>query len=142
MADYVLDKGFPVLATYNSSAVAGVTNYRVVKLASTGIDIQTTASAAAGYVGVVQENIDAVKVATGKTIADVRVAGVSWVFVAASGTAPTIGSRCMAGAGGGVVVAATTGSSVLGIVIGATTITQTIANGDLIEVLLTPGVLF
>lgn len=141
MADYVLDKGYPVLSTYNSSSANGVQKYRCVKITTTGIDLQAVATAG-NIAYVVMEDIDAVKVATGKTVANVRMVGVAPVFVAASGTAPTLGNRCMAGTGGGVVAATGATAQVLGIVVGATSLNQTIANGDLIYVLLTPGTQF
>ena len=100
---YVLDKAFEVLATYNSSAAAGVLAYRcVAAVAATGkIDLNATATARS--MGVVQENIDATKVALGKAQADVRLLGITKVrvsdtpgtivigsVVAASGTLPTL----------------------------------------------------
>lgn len=145
MADYILDKGYPVLSTYNSSAAAGVTAFRVVKFSPTAgqpfIDLQTASAATNTNVGVVQENIDAAKVATGKAIADVRVLGVSKVVV--NGTPGTInyGTRVMAGAAGGVIAAATAGSQIVGIVVGMSTTTNAAA-GDLVDVLLTPGAQF
>jgi len=42
-ANYVLDKGYPVLSTYNGSSTNGVTPFRVVKFSSAKIDLQTTA---------------------------------------------------------------------------------------------------
>jgi hypothetical protein len=142
MADYILDKGFPVLSTYNGSNVAGVTAFRVVKLTTTGIDLCTDAVAATAALGVVQENVDQVKVATGKVNAGVRLLGSSKVYVNAGAGAITVGTRVMCGNAGGVVPAATTGSRVLGVVIGGTTLAGTISPGDIIDVLLTPGAQF
>ncbi len=145
MADYILDKGFPVLSTYNSSAAAGVTPYRIVKMSGAGsgfIDLCTDATATTLQIGVVQEQIDQTKVVLGKTTADVRILGTSKVVVNGTPGTINIGTRVMCGAAGGVIAAATTGSKVLGIVIGATTLTGTIAAGDIVDVLLTPGVLF
>jgi len=136
-SNYVLDKGFPVLSTYNSSAAAGVLAYRVVKWSSTAIDLQTAATATSGTLGVVQESIDAAKVATGKVVADVRLLGITKVLVTTA-TSLAIGVRVMAGAGGGVVLATTT-NQVLGIIVGVGT-SGTITAGDLIDVLLVPGV--
>src|SRR6185295_19481649 len=118
-SNYVLDKGFPVLSTYNSSAAAGVLAYRVVKWSSTAIDLQTAATATSGTLGVVQESIDAAKVATGKVVADVRLLGITKVLVTTA-TSLAIGVRVMAGAGGGVVLATTT-NQVLGIIVGVGT---------------------
>lgn len=141
-SNYVVDKGFPVLSTYNSSAAAGVTQYRVVKVASTGlIDLATNATATSGNVGVVQDNIDAAKVATGKAVASVRVMGISKVVVQTA-TSVTIGARVMCGSAGGAIVAATAGSEVLGIVVGSNASAGTISAGDIVDVLLTPKVQF
>lgn len=141
-SNYVLDKGFPVLSTYNSSNVNGVQAFRCVKVATTGlIDVAADAVATNGNIGIVQENIDAAKVATGKAIADVRLLGISKVIVGVA-TGITIGKRVMNGTGGAAILAATTGSQVLGIVVGSNATQGTIATGDLIDVMLTPGVLF
>lgn len=141
-SNYVLDKGFPVLSTYNSSAAAGVLAFRGVKQNTTGlIDLAVDAVATNGNIGVVQENVDAVKVATGKVIADVRLMGITKVVVGVA-TGITLGKRVMIGTGGAAILAATTGSQVLGIVVGTDPSAGTVAAGDLIDVLLTPGVLF
>lgn len=141
-SNYVLDKGFPVLSTYNSSNANGVQAFRVVKVASTGlIDLATNATATSGNVGVVQENIDAAKVATGKAVADVRVMGISKVVVQTA-TSLAIGARVMCGSAGGAIVAATAGSEVLGIIVGSNSSAGTIAAGDIVDVLLTPKVQF
>src|SRR2546421_3266876 len=107
MADYILDKGFQVLSTYNSSAAGGVTRYRAVKLAvsssTTFIDLNVAATTMS--IGVVQEDIDQVKVATGKAVAGVRLLGVSWCYVQ-TGTSIVIGSRVTVGNAGGLVIAA------------------------------------
>jgi hypothetical protein len=136
-SNYLLDKGFPVLSTYNSSAAAGVLAYRVVKWSSTGIDLQTAATPTTFTLGVVQENVDQAKVATGKAVADVRLAGITKVLVTTA-TSLQIGARVMAGASGGVVFATTT-NQVLGIIVGVGT-SGTITAGDLVDVLLVPGV--
>jgi hypothetical protein len=141
-SNYVLDKGFPVLSTYNSSSASGVQAFRGVKVATTGtIDLAVDAVATSGNVGVVQENVDATKVATGKVIADVRLMGISKVIVGVA-TGITIGKRVMIGTGGAAILAATAGSSVLGIVVGTDPSAGTIAANDLIDVLLTPGAQF
>ena len=145
MADYLLDKSYPVLTTYNSSAAAGVLNYRVVKMSGAGsglIDLCTDATATTLQMGVVQENVDQAKVATGKAVANVRVQGVTKVVVNATPGTINVGTRVMCGSTGGVIAAATTGSKVLGVCVGATSNTGTIAAGDIIDVQLTPGVLF
>ena len=141
-SNYVLDKGFAVLSTYNSSSANGVTAFRVVKLATTGtIDLATNATATSNNIGVVQEAVDVAKVATGKVVADVRLLGISKVVVQTAASI-TIGARVMCGSAGGAIVAATTGSEVLGIVVGSNVAAGTISAGDIIDVLLTPKVLF
>lgn len=141
-SNYVLDKGFPVLSTYNSSNASGVTAFRVVKcIAATGtIDLAVAATATALQVGVVQENVDRAKVATGKVVADVRLLGITKVVV--DGTPGTInhGTRVMCGAAGGVIVGATAGSYLVGIAVGVPS--GTAVAGDIIDVLLTPGAAF
>jgi len=133
-ANYVLDKGFEVLSTYNSSAAAGVTAYRCVAMSTTTGKIDLNATATAVSIGVVQENVDASKVATGKVITKVRVADTPGTIVLGSRVAPS-GTGANAG---GVKLAVTT-NAVLGIVVGPCPI-GTPAAGDLIDVLLTPGV--
>lgn len=141
-SNYVLDKGFAVLSTYNSSNANGVTAFRAVKVASDGtIDLAVDATATSGNVGVVQENVDRAKVATGKVIADVRLLGISKVVVQTA-TSLAIGKRVMPGSAGGAIIAATTGSQVLGIIVGSNVSAGTIGAGDIVDVLLTPGVLF
>lgn len=141
-SNYVLDKGFAVLSTYNSSAAAGVTAYRVVKVASTGlIDLATNATATSGNIGVVQEAVDAAKVATGKAVVDVRLLGISKVVVQTA-TSLAIGAKVMCGSAGGAIVAATAASEVLGIIVGSNASAGTIAAGDIVDVLLTPKVQF
>lgn len=140
--NYILSKGFPVLATYNSSAAAGVTAYRAVKFAVTGgkqfIDLNVAATV--WSIGVVQENIDQVKVATGKTVANVAVEGITKMYANATPGAIVLGSPIMVGNAGGAVLA--TGSSTnfyIGICVGLSVPGGTVAAGDLIDVLLTPG---
>lgn len=142
--DYVVNKGFPVITTYNSSAAAGVVAYRVVKWdnSNKGIDLCTDATATTLQLGVVQENVDQVKVATGKVLANVAIQGVAAVTVNATPGTINIGTRVMCGNAGGAIAAATTGSKVLGICVGMTVAGGTVAAGDIIYVQLTPGVLF
>jgi hypothetical protein len=130
----VLDKGFKVLSTYNSSAAAGVTIYRGVKFAS-GDTIDLNVAASTLGIGVVQERIDQADVATGKAVANVRMLGITKLYVQ---TAASIvqGSRLTLGNAGGAVIAAT-GNQQIGICL----TTGTIAAGDLIDVLLTPGLI-
>jgi hypothetical protein len=134
-ANTVLDKALPVLATYNSSAAAGVLANRFVKFGATAGTIDLNAATTTRSIGVVMENIDATKVATGKATADVRMMGIATVIVTTA-TSIVLGSLVMSSSTGGAVLAATTGNIPLGVVVG---ITGTITAGDLIQVLLTPG---
>lgn len=141
-AGYVLDKGFPVLATYNGSSTNGVTPYRAVKPAVSGgvsyIDLDVAATTQP--LGVVQETIDATKVATGKAVADVRLLGITKMYANTTPGAIAIGSPIAVGNAGGAVLAATGGTNyVIGICVGMTAPGGTVAAGDLIDVLLTPS---
>lgn len=140
-ANYVLDKGFPVLSTYNSSAAAGVLAYRCVVANSTTGYIDVNATATVANTGVVQENLDQAKVATGKTVAGVRLLGISLVRVADTPGSIVIGSKVAAsgtsGNVGGVKLAVSTNVP-LGTVVGMAG-SNAVAAGDLISVLLTPG---
>ncbi|MET0466937.1 MAG: hypothetical protein ABW007_27500 [Chitinophagaceae bacterium] len=130
MANFVLDKGFLALSTYNSSAVAGVLAYRFVKFGAGGtIDIQSASNAV--NVGVVMEQADQAKVATGKATLNVRMIGIAKVIVGTGGV--TQGARVMSSTTGTAITAATSGNFIAGIAL------QTGAVGDLIDVLLTPG---
>lgn len=144
MADYILNKGFTVISTYNSSNANGVTAYRVVKWDNTnkGIDLCTDATGTTLTLGVVTENIDATKVATGKAAASVAVQGVVPVVVNATPGTINIGTRVMCGNAGGVIAAATAGSRVLGVCVGMTVAGGTVSAGDIIQVQLTPGLAF
>lgn len=138
-SNMVLDKGYLVLSTYNSSAAAGVTAFRCVKVdATTGV-IDLNATATAVNVGVVQESVEAAKVATGKVVVDVRLLGITKLRVSDTPGAIVIGSKVAAsgtGANAGGVKLAVATNSPIGIVVG---LTGTVAAGDLIDVLLTPG---
>lgn len=133
-ANFVLDKAWPVLSTYNSSAAAGMLAFRVVGFAAGGtVDINATSTARS--VGVTQENIDAAKIATGKAVADIRMMGISTVLCTTAASI-VLGSLVSPTTSGGVKLAVST-NIVVGVVVG---ITGTIADGNLIQVLLTPGV--
>lgn len=139
-SNFVLDKGFLVLSTYNSSAAAGVTPFRCVAIHATLGTVDLNATATVFSIGVIQEGIDAAKVATGKVVADVRMMGITKVRVADTPGAIVLGSRVApsgTGANAGGVKLAVTTNAVLGICVG---LTGTVAAGDLIDVLLTPGV--
>lgn len=129
-ANYVLDKGFKVLSTYNSSAAAGVLPYRVVKIAAGDtIDLQTASNARS--LGVVQEAVDAVKVVTGKVVAGVRLQGISKCV---AGAAITQGAEVMATSAGKVITAATTGNIVFGRALSAAG-----ADGDYVDIEIISG---
>jgi hypothetical protein len=138
-AQYVLNKGYPVLKTYNSSAAAGVTANRCVKfaVASSKAFVDLNATAATMSLGVVQENIDAVKVAYGQAVANIAILGICKVVVT-TGTSLVLGSKVMAAANGGVILATST-NFVVGVIVGQTVPGGTIAAGDLVDILLTPG---
>lgn len=132
-ANSVLDKAFMVLSTYNSSAAAGVLAFRCVKFAAGGtIDICTADTDR--FLGIVQESVDAAKVLTTKVAADVRLAGISTTFVTTAASI-VLGSPVTMSTAGGVKLAAS-GDIPIGMAVG---ITGTIADSNLIQVLLTPG---
>jgi hypothetical protein len=143
--NYLINKGFPILATYNGSAAAGVTRYRCVKFAVTASTqyVDLNVAATVFTVGIVQEDVDQVKVATGKAVANVAVMGISKAFIASSGTVPVLGDKVTCGAGGGIVKAATGGTNFsIGILIGQFVPGATVAAGDLVDVLLMPTGIF
>jgi hypothetical protein len=133
-ANPTLSKGWKVLATYNGSAAAGVTRFRGVKLAA-GDTIDLNVAASTMGIGVVQEDIDQVDVATGKAVANVMMEGITKLYVQ---TAASIvqGSRLTLGNAGGAVIAAT-GNQQVGINLSSITP----AAGDLIDVWLTPSII-
>lgn len=131
MGNYTdLDKGFTAASTYNSSNANGVQAFYGVRLtASQTIDIVTASTQVA--IGVVQENVDRAKVATGKAVVNVRIEGISRCV---AGAAITIGAEVMFNASGQVITAATAGNRVCGIALQAAG-----ASGDQIDVLLVPA---
>jgi hypothetical protein len=133
-ANMVLDKGFLAISTYNSSAAAGILANRFVKFGATAGTIDLNVASTTRSIGVVMENIDAAKVATGKATADVRMLGIATVVVTTA-TSIVLGSVIASSTTGGAILAASTHVP-LGIVVG---ITGTVTAGDLIQVLLTPG---
>ena len=132
-ATFVIDKAWQPITTYNSSSANGVTAFRLVKAASGGTIDLATADTDIVY-GVVQEALDQTKVASGKYVVDVRMMGITRLYVTTASSI-VLGSRVTTSTGGGVKLAAV-GDIPVGIAVG---ITGTIADGDLIEVLLTPG---
>lgn len=139
-ANYNLDKGYPVLKTYNSSAATGVQKYRAVKFSVSGnlatIDLAT--AHATGGLGIVQEDIDAVKVAYGNAVAGVRLDGISKMIVNSTPGTIVLGSLIAVGSAGGAILAVAS-DLIIGICVGMSVPGGTVAAGDLIDVLLTPG---
>lgn len=136
-SSYGLDKGFGVLTAYSGGTV---NKFRLVKVSTAAapaygqVDLNVIGTTRS--VGVVQEDVDAAKVTTGKAVVDVRLNGITKVFVAATGTVPVLGDRVISGTDGGVVLAAGAGNIPVGVVVGAP---ATVNNGDIVHVLLTPG---
>jgi hypothetical protein len=140
--NYVLDKGYPVLATYNGSAAAGVTRYRAVKfsVAASVARIDLNVAATVWSIGVVQEDIDAVKVAYGNAVANVALMGITKMYANATPGAIVLGSPVMVGNAGGAILATGTSTNfAIGICVGMSVPGGTVAAGDLIDVLLTPS---
>lgn len=132
-ANFVLDKAMPVLSTYNSSSTNGVQAFRLVTWA-TGGTIDLNATSTTRSLGVVQENVDATKIATTKVMADVRILGIT-TLLCTTAASVVLGSIVSPTTNGGVKLAVT-GNIPVGVVVG---ITGTLADGNLIQVLLTPG---
>jgi hypothetical protein len=129
-----LDKGWKVLTTYNSSHADGVTPFRCVKLgAADDIDLNTTDTV--WTVGVVQERVDRTKVATGKVIANVRMGGITKVYVADTPGTVVQGSPLACGSDGGVKLAATGD-----LIVGRCLTFGTSLEGDLVDMLMTSPV--
>jgi len=128
-ANYVLDKGFTALSTYNASSVNGVQAFRLVKItAQDQIDLNVLATTIS--IGVVQEDVDVAKVATGKAVVDVRILGISKVV---AGAAISIGVEVMSDTSGRVITAVTAANRTVGLALQAAA-----AAGDIIDVLLVP----
>jgi adenosylmethionine-8-amino-7-oxononanoate aminotransferase len=128
MSNHVLDKGFVAVSTYNGSAVAGVVAKRFVKLtANQTIDLNVASTTRS--IGVVMESVDAAKVATGKSVVDVRVLGIARVI---AGAILTIGQEVSSSTTGTAIVAAST-HYIVGVAMTAAAV------GDEIDVLLVQG---
>lgn len=127
MANFVLDKGFKVEGS--AAAVA----YRFVGFGTANWSVTVTPTAASVVAGVIMENVDAAKVATGKVIANVRVLGIAPVKV---GATPVVrGTHVATDATGQALPAAAT-NQVVGLAL------ESGAVGDIIDVLLTPAGVF
>jgi len=129
MANFVLDKGYVVASNYASSDVNGVQAFRFVRLTAAQT-IDRCSAITQVPIGVVMENVDVAKVATGKVAADVRLMGIARVVASA---AIAVGAEVSTAADGRAVTAATT-SRVAGIALQAAG-----AGGDQIDVLLVPA---
>lgn len=133
-SNMVLDKGFIALSTYNSSNANGVVKNKLVKFATGGtVDLNVASNTRS--IGVVQDSVEQVKVATGKAPVNVRMMGITAVTCTTAASV-VLGSVVMSSTTGGVLLAATTGNIPIGIVVG---ITGTLADGDTVQVLLCPG---
>ena len=123
MANMVLDKGY--------KTTAAITQFACVVQTADDTVVQA-AAASAFIIGVCQETISAAD-GTSNRVANIRVAGISRAI---NGTAGALarGTRVTSDASGRVV-AATTGKFVVGVVTVAGA-----AQGDIVEIELTPGV--
>jgi hypothetical protein len=132
--NYVLDKGF--LATGGSVAYAFG---EILLLQTDGKSVARAAGALAtgAMVAICQENVDAVKVATGKVVVDSRVLGISRVLCTTA--AIVVGDRIgAAAAASGVAVARTAAAAQPAIVLGIALTAKGTGIG-FVDVLLTPG---
>jgi hypothetical protein len=124
MANYVLDKGMLYQGT--NALVAG----RFVKWGTLPYTFNDASVAGAQVAGVIMENVDAAKSATGKVVADIRMEGIARVT---AGAAIAVGAEVEATATGTVITAsATAGRYVVGVALQAAS-----ASGDSIDVLVT-----
>jgi hypothetical protein len=129
MSNFVLDKGYTAVSTYNTSNANGVVPFFFVRItASQTIDICSAITQVP--IGVVQEAVDRAKVALGKVVVGVRLMGISRVV---AGAAIAIGAEVSTSAAGKAVTAAST-SRVAGIALQAAA-----ADLDQIDVLLVPA---
>src|SRR6266581_555726 len=133
-SDHVLSKGLLV-----DSGAAAITLGQALKIAASGIalpeqpvKVQVATAATDLIIGLAGENVDAVKVATGKAFLTVHILGIAKGVAGAGGV--TIGARLKAAAGGQLVIA--TGGAT-DVVVGIA-LTAGVAN-DIFDVLLTPG---
>lgn len=128
MANFVLDKGFKV------EGVAAAVAYRFVGFGTANWSVTLTPTANGKVVGVLMENVDAAKVATGKVLANVRLMGIAPVKTAAT----IVRGDPIATDATGAAIVATTGATnqVVGIAL------ESGASGDIIDVLLTQAGIF
>jgi methionine aminopeptidase len=124
MANFVLDKG---LLFQGGGAVSA---FFFVKAGTVNYSCAANTTAGGDCIGVVQENVDATKTATGKVVVDSRLMGISRVV---AGAAVAYGVEVMSDASGRAI-AWTTGNRSLGFAMQAAT-----AAGDQIDVLFFPN---
>jgi hypothetical protein len=130
MANYVIDKGYLLLATYNSSAVAGALRARFVKMVTaTQPTVDLNVASTTRSIGVLQEDVQQSKVVTGKVVAGVREIGIARVI---AGATLTVGQEVSSSATGTAIVAVAT-HYITGVAL------QPAASGDEIDVLLVQG---
>jgi len=131
--NYVLDKGF--LLTGSAAFVRGF----AVKQSATANAVALITAANAAVIGIVQDDVDAAKVATGKAVGDIRILGISRVV---AGAAVAIGDNVATdNQGRAVTKAQTAGGSQPTPVFGIALTACTVAGAE-IDVLLTPGRVF
>lgn len=125
MADHILTKGFKVTTgkAYQRGQVVKLTGAWTVDVATAATD---------NIIGVCTEDVDQVKVDYGKVIIGVDVIGITRCIAS---EAIAAGAAVTATTGGKIATAPTDGQRQLGIAMGAAA-----ADGDEIDVLLTPGV--
>jgi hypothetical protein len=123
-ANFILDKG------YILEGSTAYTAFRFVAAGATDTSVTSTIAAGALALGVIQEDVDAAKVATGKVAADVRILGISKVT---AGAAVTLWAEVVTDTSGRAVNAATSTHRVLG-----RALQSAAAAGDIIDVLLVP----
>lgn len=126
MANFVLDKGFKV------EGVAAAVAYRFVGFGTANWSVSITPTLNGVVAGVLMENVDAAKVATGKVIANVRMLGIAPVKVGSGGV--TRGTYVGTDATGQAITAAS--GQVVGLAL------ESGAAGDIIDVLLTSAGVF
>lgn len=124
--NYVLDKGFLVESNQT------LNQFELVKLGTTNTSIQRCNTAGELVLGVCQEPTDPTKVSTGKVTVDVRILGISRCL---AGGAITRFTPVTVDVNGRVVAAGAAGTRACGIAL-----TPASANGDQVDVLLTPNV--
>jgi hypothetical protein len=122
-ANYVLDKGYVLEGS------GAYTAFRFVAAGATDSSVTSTIAAGALALGVIQEDVDAAKVAPTKVVADIRLMGISKMV---AGAAVTLWAEVSTDNQGRVINAATT-QRVLG-----RALQSAAAAGDIIDVMLVP----